>query len=300
MENTDHTQGAKTILVPVDYSPYSISASRYAANIASKSGNNICFYHAYYSPAFDLIELTGGLNTQQQLREDVSEKLLIEENVNMQVFLDKLHEYPEFKKFPKEKYSTKLTAGIAKEEILSIANEIKPDMVIMGTRAHNKKSTSILGSTTEASIKKLKVPVIAIPEGYKFKGEENIQNIVYLTNYDESDFVSIKKLMQFTSIFNLSIHCLHIGNKTDKWEDLKMEGLKDYFQKVYSKDSVECHIIKKEHDLLHSIDKYVAENNIDLISLTYHQRRLLEKVWKPSLTKEIFYHTEIPLMVFHS
>jgi len=107
-------------------------------------------------------------------------------------------------------------------------------------------------------------------------------------------------LMHFTQLFNMSIHCIHIGPRTDKWEMLKMDGLKEYFHKAYQKDAVECHILENKPDLLQAIDRYIKENEINLLSLTHKKRSLLEKIFKPSMTAKVFYHTEIPLLVFHS
>ncbi len=288
------------ILVPVDYSEYSTVACRYAANIARISGNKLCLFHAFYSPAFDLIELTGGLQTQQQLRADVTEKLIEIENDDMLKYISNLHQFKEFEQLDSTHVVFEIKAGLAKDEILSIASEINPEMVIMGTRGADKKTSSLLGSITEASIRKLKVPVLAIPEDYQFIDQKNINRLIYLTDFDESDFLSIKKLMRFAQYSKAEIHCIHIGPGKDKWEILKMEGLKDYFRKVYHKEFVECHILDNKPDLLQSLDKYVQENKINMISLTHRQRNLLDKILKPSLTKKIFYHSQIPLLVFHS
>lgn len=299
MKATGKQEGG-TILVPVDYSDYSINACRYAAKIAVKSGSKLVLFHAFYSPAFDLIELTGGIQTQQNLRADVTEKLIEGETEELKKFIKSLSQLPEFKQLPETRISHELKAGIAKDEIVFYSSEINPELVVMGTRGADKKAASILGSITENTIKKLNVPVLAIPEDYKFVGEDKLQHIVYLTDFDESDFVSIQKLMKFTELFDMTIHCLHIGDLNEQWESLKMEGLKDYFNKIYKKKQVQCHILDKKPDLLQSLDKYINENNINLLSLTHRKRKLIEKIFNPSMTKKIFYHAEIPLMVFHS
>jgi nucleotide-binding universal stress UspA family protein len=297
---SDQLKSREIILVPVDYSDHSIQACRYALKIAKRSDSNLLLFHAFYSPAFDLIELSGGLQTQQQLRTDVTEKLIESENVDMEEFIEKLYKFDEFQSFDRNRISSDIKSGLAKDEILNIAEEIQPKMVVMGTKGADKKASSILGSITEIAIRRLKVPVFAIPENYKFIGEHKLNKIVYLTDFDESDFLSIKKLISFTRYFNLSIHCIHIGPSTDKWESLKMNGLKDYFQKAYKQDSVECHILENKPDLLQAIDNYISENGINILSLTHRKRRLIEKVFKPSVTKKVFYHSEIPLLVFHS
>lgn len=299
MENKEITPHPETILVPVDYSDCSVLACRYAAKIASKSKGRIFLFHAFYSPAFDMIELTGSLNTQQQLREDVTEKLIEGEQEELNRFIDKILTYKEFKNYNQSDISSALKPGLARDEIISYAHVCGATMVIMGTRGAHKKNVSILGSITEHVIMKLKLPVIAIPEDYTFVGEENMRKLVYLTDFDESDFASIKHLMQFADLFQMSIYCIHLASKEDKWESLKMEGLKEYFKSVYGKDSVQCQIIPQSINLLQTLDDFAVANRINLIALTHRKRKLIEMVFKPSVTKKIFYHTNIPLMVFH-
>ncbi len=288
-----------TVLVPVDYSEYSKSACRFAAKIALKSRSRLLVFHTFYSPAFDLIELTGGIQTQQRLRKDVSKRLMESETEEMTGFLSLLSGFPEIQKLGQENLDFKLTAGLAKDEILRLSSDINPFMVVMGSRGADKKNTSVLGSVTDFAINKLNVPVLAIPENYKFISDEKLNNIVYLTDFDESDFLSIKKLLSFSQLFDMSIHCIHIGPKQDKWESLKMNGLKDYFNKAYQVENVECSILPNKPDLLQAIDAYVSENAINIISLTHKKRNLISKILKPSMTKKVFYHIEVPLLVFH-
>ena len=62
----------------------------------------------------------------------------------------------------------------------------------MGTRGADKKTSSILGSITEVAIKRLSVPVLAIPEDYKFIGEEKMNLILCrLKNLCNSQICSI-------------------------------------------------------------------------------------------------------------
>jgi nucleotide-binding universal stress UspA family protein len=211
-----------------------------------------------------------------------------------------LKEYPEFREFDKERISSELSPGLAKEEIQKICSEYKPDLVIMGTKGRNIHENAIIGSLTEFAINKLRYPVLAIPEHYSFIGEKNLKRIAYLTDFDETDFGSIKKLMSFTSLLGLTICCAHIGGKSDNWDRLKMDGLRNYFKNVYKETQVECEILKPGENILHSIDDYIKRNSINILSLTSRRRNIIEKLTKPSFTRKLFYHTNIPLLVFHS
>jgi hypothetical protein len=156
-----------------------------------------------------------------------------------------------------------------------------------------------MGSVTETVIRKLKFPVLAIPEKYSFVEVQNIKNLMYVTEFDESDFLSIKKLMNLTNQLGITIHCVHIGEEGGEWDRIKMDGLKEYFRKVYGKTEVVCSLIHSKN-VLADINEYVQEKKINIISITSRQRGIIDKLFKSDLTKKLFYHTNIPLLVFHS
>lgn len=156
-----------------------------------------------------------------------------------------------------------------------------------------------MGSVTETIIRKLSFPVMAIPEKYSFVEVKNIRNLMYVTEFDESDFISIKKLMNLTNQLGLKIHCVHIGEKGGEWDRVKMDGLKEYFRNVYGKTEVVCDLIHSRN-ILADINEYVQEKKINILSLTTRQRGIFDKLFKADLTKKLFYHTNIPLLVFHS
>jgi nucleotide-binding universal stress UspA family protein len=106
--------------------------------------------------------------------------------------------------------------------------------------------------------------------------------------------------MGFASLMDMAIYCLHIGGKQGKWEKLKMEGLKEYFHNTYSSVTVECEILEQKENKLQAIDNYIQANNINIISLTTRKRNIIERLFIPSLTRRLFYHTNIPLLVFHT
>ena len=229
----------------------------------------------------------------------MTQKLTTGEKEKMQEFINSLSEYPEYRNAPQEKIETIIVPGLAKDVILDMATKLMPHLVVMGTRGKDTKENSILGSITEFAINKLNCPVLAVPVDYAFIGERNMKNIAYLTDFDESDFLSIKKLMGFTNLLGLTIHCLHIGKKVDEWDKIKLEGLRDYFRNSYDNTMVECNILNPDKDTLLAIDNYVREQKINILSLTTRRRNLIEKLFKPNLTKRLFYHTSVPLLVFH-
>jgi nucleotide-binding universal stress UspA family protein len=60
------------------------------------------------------------------------------------------------------------------------------------------------------------------------------------------------------------------------------------FKTIYGK-TIEC-----------SIETFIAKNNIDLIALSTKQRTILQRVFGKSLTKKLAFHSDTPVLVFHS
>jgi len=296
--SSDNVSMNKRILVPVDYSECSEFACRYAIKIACKLGAEIKLFHTYYSPAFDLIELAGAVQTQSQLREEVTGNLEETEKETAENFIKGLKQYVTSCGLHPVSFSYEIVPGVPEDEIIRFSESYEPDMVIMGTHGKGKGMGSIMGSVTAAVINRISYPIMAIPEKYTFVGEKNVKNILYVTEFDESDFLSLKILINLTDRLDLDIHCVHIGNDPKSWDKVRMEGLMEYFRKSYGKTSVDYSFINQKN-LLEDLDKLIQEKNINIVSLTSRRQNIVDKLFRPNITKKLFYHTSIPLLVFH-
>jgi len=290
-------QRIKRILVPVDYSDCSRFACRYAIKLACKLGAEIKLFHAYYSPAFDLIELAGAVQTQSQLREEVTINLEEGEKETIESFMNSLKEYIADCNITTVKMSYDIAPGVPEDEIINYCDSYNPELVVMGTKGKGTGVGSIIGSVTASVINKITFPVLAIPEKYTFIGEENVRNVMYVTDFDESDFLTLKSLINLTDQLNLDIQCVHIGDP-NSWDKVKMEGLMKYFAEVYGKTQVTYSFVS-EKNLLADLDQLIRAKSINILSLTAHRQRILDKLFKRNITKKLFYHTGIPLLVFH-
>lgn len=287
----------KKILVPVDYSEGSRFACRYAIKIACKLGASIKLFHTYYSPAFDLIELAGAVQTQAQLREEVTVNLEESEKETLESFMQGLQDYIKDCGLPAVNLSYSIAPGVPEDEILQFSETFTPDLIIMGTKGKGTGVGSIIGSVTAAIIKRISYPILSIPEKYTFVGEENLKSLMYVTDFDESDFHTLKRLISLTDQLNLDIHCVHIGDP-DSWDKVKMEGLMKYFAEVYGKKQVSYSFVSQKN-LLDDLDQLIRDKHINILSLTAHRQRIFDKLFRKNITKTLFYHTNIPLLVFH-
>lgn len=302
MENTallnEPVTEIRKILVPVDYSECSQLACKYAFQLATLIKAEIHLFHTFYSPAFDLVELTSSKKERQRIKEKIYQA-------------EKEKEEVQFKKFYDEviqslngggeviKVEHTLQPGIPTLEILDFSESYLPDLIVMGTKGKNKE-TAILGSVTEKIIHRSEYPVMAIPEDYIFVGREKINSVLFVTNTDESDFESVKKLMMLTEPYQLQINYLHMcKDPNSQREKLRLQGLQEYFDKVYGQHKITFDSTS-DKDVLMQIDELLLEKQIKIIAISRKKRGLIPKLFKTSLTKRLFYHTTVPLLVFHS
>lgn len=299
METNPTTQKEPVILVPVDYSECSAKAIRYAAKLILPLQARMVLFHAYYSPALALIEFTGSNYTQAQLQDSVIQDAQQKEEALMADFVEKVcHDTGPCKEL-KERIETLVLPGIAEESILHKINELSPDVVVMGSKGMGNKEKVFLGSVTEYIVNRSTVPVLAIPEHYTFTGIENLDKLLYITQFEESDFHSIKQLINLTSALSLKIYCLHLSDHpVGDWDRVKMDGLRAYFGSAYDRANVECAILESS-DLLEALDSFVEKNGIKVLAITRKKKKDLVHIFKPRLTRRIFYHTNLPLLVFH-
>ena len=187
-----------------------------------------------------------------------------------------------------------------KIQILQFSKSYNPGVIVMGTQGRAQGAVNLIGSVTKKIIQKATVPVFVIPKQSIFLGINYINKVLYATNFDESDFKTLRKLMTLIRPFGMKINCVHIATEEDiSMGQAKMDSLKDHFQKEFDEYNLTCDIMYHK-DVFQGLEDYIDEKDIDMIALTTHKRGIIEKLFNPSLARRMLFHTNIPLLVFHS
>jgi nucleotide-binding universal stress UspA family protein len=292
------SRSVQRILVPIDFSDYSVNACKYAIGLAEKLNAEIKLMHVYYNPVVNSMPLTDTYYYQVNMDEVIRE-IEIRAKENMDEFYMDLKDKIEKDKIEGVKIDFSLVRGIASEEIIAKSKEYKPDVIIIGTRGKGDRENDLIGSVTAKIIEDTKVPVLVIPEDSLYQGITTI-SILYATNFDDSDYKAIKKLMNVLSPFDIRLYCVHIGTEdSNVWDKVKMDSLKDKLLKEYSDYEIECSIIETD-DFFAGVQDLIREKKIDILSLVTHKRNLISKLLNPSTTRKVLFHTNIPFLVFHA
>ncbi len=294
-EDLPKTQGITKIICPVDFSEDSLNASYYAVQLASKIKADIKFVYACYSmqplanPFPDAFSYQVGMG-------NIFDDERISAMEGLKKFKATISKYIKDNNIPDVKFSASTVFGDPVTEIPEICKKYKTGMVVMGTKGLGKSRNYQAGSVALNTIESVAIPVLVIPKEYKFTTLEQFDTM-YLTDFDDRDFSSFRKLMSIISVFEVSVHCIHIQQEKDRINKIMLDELTDHIKEVYSEYNVSCKLINSKN-ISKSVADYVKSNKINLITLSEKKRNFLMKLFSKSIVKDILFNVNAPLLVF--
>ena len=297
-EKKPKEEGEMRVLVPIDFSDYSLKACEIAINYAYKRGAEVMIMHAYFSPYFpSAIPL--GDTMAYQANEESARNMVNRVQGDMSQICAEIDKRMEEGILPKVKYDYTLREGLPEEEIIAYGKEYRPDLIVMGTRGKDQKDIDLIGSVTGEVIEMNKVPVLAIPENVPFHNLNEAKHIAFATSFSQRDLIAFDRFMDVIKGYDVQIHLFNISTSRDEWNEIRLTGVREYFQKQYP-DAAISYTVLDDGDLLLAIEKFVRDEHIDLIALTTYRRNILARILNPSIAKKMLFHTDTPLLVMHA
>lgn len=289
--------GRRRILVPVDFSEYSLKACQIAFNLAKEINAKVKIIHVYFNPYYPTALPMAEAFAYQGKEEAEFKNILDRVNKDIQKLCNTIDKKIADGDFPPVNYSYVLKEGLPEEEIVVYAKDYKPSLLVMGTRGKDQKGLDLIGSVTAEVIEMTSVPMLAISEKTSFTDFKQVKTISFLTNFSQRDLVSFDAMMEFFKAEKIKIYMTHIeNNKTDKWSLIKLEGIQTYFTKKYPNIEIDYKLISGE-DYLNVLDKFVDEASVDIIALTTAKRNIFTRIFRPSVSRKMLFHSDIPLFV---
>lgn len=268
----------KNILVPTDFSDNSMSAFRFALDLAPVLRANIDLLHVYPLPD---TEVAGGIRLHETeekwMAEFVSKGL---EGLNTQV-----------------QVNPSLLQGIAEGQLLRNSESPDVEMMVMGAEGSGGIGKKWFGSIAETVARQASCPVMLIPEGASFKG---FQHILFASDYSSADPSALDMLVNFAGRFHASIHFVHVEKPGEGADYARIEQrIMDYlFRNGAPSFSFQMTCVHADR-IGEGLSDYAGQNHIDLIVMVASQRSFWETLFRHSHTKEMILRSKTPLLVFH-
>ncbi|GHV30056.1 universal stress protein [Bacteroidia bacterium] len=285
----------KNILIPVDFSEYSLYACELGFNYAHDIGAQVDILHAFYTFQFPVPLVFG---EHSQIKEEEFVQIRKKATEDLDKFAALVKEKISNNQWPDVPYHCFLRNGLPEEEIVNYCNKTKPEMVIMGTRGKNRKDVDLIGSVTAEVIENVKVPMLAIPENTPFRNLSQVKKVAFGTSFGPQDLVAFDNLFKLLKSYPIEYYLFHLTHQPNVWNEIKLAGITDYFQKQYPDIPINYRVINAD-DLVLNIENFVCDEAIDIISLTTYKRSIFARIFSPGVARKMLFHTDTPLLAMY-
>lgn len=291
----------ETILIPVDFSKYSMKACEYGFKLANDMNARVVLLHVYFTPVYAASLPNGDIfNYQKQgfNREASIIHKQVEEKSN--ALIQELDRLVESDALPAINYIVKLREGIPEEEIVRYARRHNINLIIMGTRGSSQKKEDLIGSVTAEVTDRCDTTVLVIPENMVYKPFDQVKNIAFLTNLDPRDIIALDDLLHREIKINKCILTLvHITDENNRWDEIELGGIKENLTKKYPELTVNYELIRSDKTFTDVLTNFVEDKNIELITLTSYRRNLFARLFNPSMARKMVFQTDLPMLVIN-
>ncbi|MCO5238064.1 MAG: universal stress protein [Chitinophagaceae bacterium] len=276
----------KKILVPTDFSSCAANALNYAVQTAKLFSLEINLLH--------VVDVTDRLFSEDE--EVIPEKysaLLIEAQKKLDQTKASIAETESLE------IRTFLREGEVDEHILSLSEEKDVDLIVMGTFGINGLKDRIWGSKTAGLTGKTKVPVMVIPYEYDWNPPHKA---LLATNQFEEDHKVLEHIRRLIGIFKLELHVVVFTDEDSADASLYMENSMNIagYGKILQKELQTGSVVTSHlsgHRFEDTLQDYISENDIDMVAMITYQRSVWDRIFHPSTTRRMSYHTTVPLLV---
>ena len=277
----------ETIILPTDFSPAATNAMNYAVDMAMELNASLLLFHVYQIP------VSYNNNTDEVMPLPVIDINELEK-INKDR-LSSLKEEIEHITSGKIKIFTQLKLGVLVNELEELCETVKPFAVVMGNKGAGLIERLLVGSSALSAIKQLHWPVLIVPSGATFKG---LHKIGYTCDFKNvSDTTPIQILKEWTKAFNAELEILNVNyNKNNA--DEKSREQEEILRSVLGEINPKFFFINNQ-DVEKGVHEFAESNNVDLLIVVPRRHNLLESLFQKSHSKELVFHSHIPILSVH-
>jgi nucleotide-binding universal stress UspA family protein len=274
----------KTILFPTDFSANAHHAAKYAGMLASNLHAQVVLLNVYSVP----------MVSEYQLPTDI-EKWLEENRKAAEVNL------AEFRKafvkeipLPEQNVMMRVEYGFISDKIVDIAQEVKADMIVMGTKGAHNLIDRWLGTNAQKVMKAAHCPVWIIPEKAALKFPSNI---LYAADFQEDEVAATHTVMEIAR--SLYAHCnvLHLHDYFELNVGHQVEAMAGFLEDEFEKDDISVAHLKRQ-DILKGLETYVNTHKPDVLAMAVHDKSFFNRIFEKSITKHFVQEAKLPILTF--
>lgn len=258
----------KNVIIPVDFSETSLNAARYAASMLSGNpGENVILYNMF-SKLEDADMATEYLDS---LAKEFNDKGV----TNTEIV--------------KEKGNDLI------DNLDRLAFQKAASLIIMGISGYASVTKKIIGNNTLKMAEKNICPVLIIPPNAKYDG---IKNIAYTCDFKDLQTTPVLFIKMMLDLFKASLHIINVDSEHYIALNDEYEAGKQKINEMLGQYKPEFYFMRW-NSFHEAINQFAADYNIDIILTVPKYHSMLSRVLGTTHTKELVYHSTVPVLAIH-
>jgi len=259
----------KKVLFLTDFSNTARNAALYALKMFADENVNFTLLNAY-----DL-EFSGSPYVMQ-----VKEEMAFESEKGLKQELSILKRV-----YPEAVISALSMFGSLIDVVHEFIHSNHPDLIVLGCRGESALENFLLGSNAYEVIKNIKAPILVVPKSAQFKKPEKV---VFATDLKD---IPVRDIVER---FNSSLMFVNVLDD-------------EYVNRLDAESKIEAHFpninmsfnFVDGEDVSKSINKFMEENDAEMVAMVRHDVGFFDRIFHPSVTKQMVLHPEHPMLILH-
>lgn len=293
------------VLIPVDFSDHSNLSVTIGFALAERLGLNVTLLHTfaspYFSDGFGNVSDPSGLESGDDGVSEVEEiqatsAIERESKRQMKKFADKISDKISAGELPDIHFSTFVEEGLPEEVILEYTRATPPAVVVMATRGKSRKEEELIGSVTAEVLDTCRVPILAVPEDYKFISIADIQKLVFFCNLNQNDLLSVDTLMRMFSYPDVDITLVPVSQKTSAEAIKKIADLQEYFSANYPTGQFHTANVPTGNDFRAHMENLIRDKHIEMLVVPNKKKNIFSRLFNPGIAHRILFEKDIPIL----
>jgi nucleotide-binding universal stress UspA family protein len=269
----------KNILVPIDFSAFSLSAAKTAAYFSKKLGAQLHLLHVVFAPP-DWNTLPVEM---QQNYPDIESRL-----VEAEIRLDKFAAQSLFKGVTVNTY---VYSGMPYDQIIQFAQAYRMDLIVLGAHGAGESDGLFIGSTAQRVLRMASCPVLSVKKEYHASA---FKHILFPSDFTENVEPTIQTVNTLADSLQADVNFLYVNTPLNFSDTHSVE--KKMTQRIPAQKKVKySRTIYNDFDMEQGILNFARNRNIDLITMVTHNRKGQPDYLLGS-TETLLFHSEVPVM----
>lgn len=267
----------KKILVPFDFSALSISALRFAIELAEAGKGEVTALHVVNMTPVYLESL------------DPNSYPMGSASILSELSREAITNFGQVKRGLKTRLEPgfRVEHGLLHQVIIKVIHETEADLVVMGTNGSSGIAELMAGSNTEKVVRTAPVPVISIHKGQKIS---QVRNIVFPTASDLDQHRLIWQIKALQSFFGARLHILYVKTPDCKDSDKTLAGMLTDLAGFYDLSNFDIHVTHAATEEK-GVIRFAARMPGSMIAMATHGFTGLTHLMLGSVAENVINHT---------